>query len=71
VKEYRNFGLKAYKNKKLQMQQYPAVVKFIPSKVEFDIRKNIEEYIPIKLMNFAANLPIIGSEKLKEKAAQF
>ena len=68
VKDYRNIGLKAYSNKRFSQQQFKAVVNFIPSKFEFDFRKNIEEYIPIKLFQYFAKSPL-GSEKLQEKAA--
>jgi hypothetical protein len=39
VREYLDMGYQVYKNKKFNLQQYPAVVNFVPSKFEFDMRK--------------------------------
>jgi hypothetical protein len=39
MKDYRDLGLGGYKNHRYDLQQFPALVNFIPSELEFKIRK--------------------------------
>jgi hypothetical protein len=39
LREYNDMYYQVYKNKKFNLQQYPAVINFVPSKFEFNMRK--------------------------------
>ena len=52
----------------MNQQIFQAKVKFISTMFELELRKSITERIPLKIYQFIAGLPFVGSPSMKKSA---